>query len=493
MHICIVGTGAAGLMAACLFKEKGYVKKISLIGSPHIATIGVGESTTLNFEELHQKFDDNFSDFVRESDAAVKYGVYYHGWNPGKNWLHYFKTREQTDINGIDYLKYGISLGNKPKDIFIHDISGTKLFGYANNNEIVYEREKYMHEYPFSWHFDAGKYIKYLKTLCDQSNKIEIINDTAVSCVFKYKNNIKSISKLILNSGREVIADFYINSSGASGKSGNVFQVEYQLLTDTLLTNRALFLPLKYENKREQFHPYTIAKTMKNGWRWITPTWSRIGTGYVFSSNHVSDDDVIKEFLEDIGDSSLEPNVVDFTPRVNKETFGSNHCNIGMASGFLEPLDAPGLSIGSGTIEELAIHLNSYQNRNHIVGDLHNPNHEWNYIVNNLNLGSQNVFKFWCAFILNQYKTCHRRDTEFWRDHTSVEYDYYDFLMNNLSNPEVWPDSGSFLMFHQTLASRNIQWDTGMDDVPIALSDRDVPTMNHYDFIKDIRDGFRTV
>ena len=58
MHICIVGTGAAGLMAACLFKEKGYVKKISLIGSPHIPTIGVGESTTLNFEELNQKFDE---------------------------------------------------------------------------------------------------------------------------------------------------------------------------------------------------------------------------------------------------------------------------------------------------------------------------------------------------------------------------------------------------------------------------------------------------
>ena len=159
MHICIVGTGAAGLMAACLLKEKGYVKKISLIGSPHIPTIGVGESTTLNFEELHQKFDDNLSDFVRESDAVVKYGVYYHGWNPGKNWLHYFKTKDQTALNGVDHLLYGISLGNKPKDVFIHDIYGTKLFDYANKHQIVYEREKYFQEYPFSWHFDAGKYI----------------------------------------------------------------------------------------------------------------------------------------------------------------------------------------------------------------------------------------------------------------------------------------------------------------------------------------------
>lgn len=493
MHICIVGTGAAGLMAACLFKEKGYVKKISLVGSPHISTIGVGESTTLNFEELHQKFDDNFSNFVKESDASVKYGVYYHGWNSGKNWLHYFKTKEQTTLNGLDHLRYGISLGNKPKDVFIHNICGIKLFEYANNNQIVYEREKYMHEYPFSWHFDAGKYIKYLRSLCEQSKKIDMIYDTAISCEFKHENHIKSISKLRLKSGREINADFYINSTGASGKSGNVFQVEYQLLTDVLLTNKALFLPLNYKNKKEQFHPYTIAKTMKHGWRWITPTWSRIGTGYAFSSSHVSDDEAVKEFLEDIGDISLEPNVVDFTPKVNKETFGVNYCNIGMASGFLEPLDAPGLSIGISSVEELIIHFNSYSNRTHVIDDVHNQNHEWNIIISNLNSASRSNFSFWCAFILNQYKTCHRKDTEFWRDHTAVEYDYYDFLIRNLTNSDVWPDDGSFLMFHQTLASRNIQWDTGMDDVPIALSDRDAPTLNHYDFIKAIRDGYISV
>ena len=486
MHICIVGTGAAGLMAACLFKEKGYVKKISLIGSPHIPTIGVGESTTLNFEELNQKFDDNFSNFVRESDAAVKYGVYYHGWNPGKNWLHYFKTKEQTEICGINHLEYGISLGNKPKDIFIHDIYGKKLFDHANNHEIVYEREKYYKEYPFSWHFDAGKYIKYLKSLCEQSEKVEMIYDTAVSCEFKVENGIKSISKIKLESGSEVEANFYINSSGAKS---NVFEVEYELLTDVLLTNRALFLPLKYKNQREQFHPYTIAKTMKNGWRWITPTWSRIGTGYAFSSNHVSDDDAIKEFLEDIGDTSLEPNIVDFTPKVNTKTFISNSCNIGMASGFLEPLDAPGLSLGAGTVEELTIHLNSYDNREHIVNDLHNPNHQWNRIVDNLNAAAKNNFRFWCAFILNQYKTCHRRDTDFWKDHTAVEYEYHQYLMNNLTNPEVWPDYGASMMFHQTLAARNIQWDTGNDNVPFELYERDVPTMNHYDYIESIREG----
>ena len=133
--------------------------------------------------------------------------------------------------------------------------------------------------------------------------------------------------------------------------------------------------------------------------------------------------------------------------------------------------------------------FNSYDNREHIVNDLHNPNHQWNRIVDNLNAAAKNNFRFWCAFILNQYKTCHRRDTDFWKDHTAVEYDYHQFLINNLTNPEVWPDYGASMMFHQTLAARNIQWDTGNNNVPFELYERDVPTMNHYDYIESIREG----
>ena len=60
---------------------------------------------------------------------------------------------------------------------------------------------------------------------------------------------------------------------------------------------------------------------MKHGWRWITPTWERIGTGYVFSENHISVDEAINEFITDIGDKTIQPFVVNFKPRVNKKTF----------------------------------------------------------------------------------------------------------------------------------------------------------------------------
>tara|TARA_B100000287_G_scaffold98572_1_gene90645 strand:+ start:2626 stop:4080 length:1455 start_codon:yes stop_codon:yes gene_type:complete len=480
MHICVIGTGASGLMAACALKEQSWVERVTLIGSPKIPTIGVGESTTLNFEKWNRKFLNNFSDFIRESDAAVKYGVYYEGWNPGRGWLHHFKSEIQTESNGITQFDYGILLGNKPEDVYIHDIYGKKLFEYATNNQVVVDREKYADEFPFSWHFDAGKYIKFLLDICIMSDKVRVVFDTVVDCKYHTENNIESISGLTLESGTEVTADFYINSTGAKS---DVFKEDYVSLSDVLLTDRALFYPLEYTDREKQLHPYTIAKTMNHGWRWITPTASRIGTGYAFSSQHVSDDDAIKEFVSDIGDDSIQPNIVDFKPRYNTRPYKANSITLGMANGFLEPLDAPGLSISIMSLENVMHYLSYLDNRLHIQTDLHNPNHPWNDIVEINCEENIDMHKWWAAFILTQYKTCHRKDTDFWFDHSTVQWDYQDNLMDNLTNQSMWPDCGASMMFHQTIAARNIQWYTPTNELPFLLRERTATTTTHANYL----------
>lgn len=481
--------GAAGMMSAAAFKDRPYVKKISLIGSPHIPTIGVGESTTLAFEEFHARFEDSLKEFVTQCDAAVKYGVYYKGWNKGKSWLHYFKTEHQTDSNNIDHFDYGVLLGNKPENVFIHDIYGKKLFEYANQYQIPCKREDASKHYPFSWHFDAGKYIQYMISLCKKSNKVEFISDTVVNCDYKFKNNIESINKIKLSSGVEIEADYYIISTGSSDLNEKIFGIKYNYITNLLLTNKAIFLPLKYKNKREQFHPYTVAKTMKNGWRWITPTWSRIGTGYVFSSNHISEDEAVKELLEDIGDFNLTPNVIDFIPRYNPDCFKTNSCTVGMASGFLEPLDAPGLTMTTNSIQNLLQEFDKVSIRNHILNDPHNTNHIWNSIIRDLSVETQSIYDYWCSFILTQYKTCHRDDTNFWKDHKKVEFDFQRLLVENINNRAFWPDYGAAMMFQQTISSRNIQWKTESNQLPFKLDGPNINTMHHYDYIKNIHEG----
>lgn len=92
---------------------------------------------------------------------------------------------------------------------------------------------------------------------------------------------------------------------------------------------------------------------MKYGWRWIIPTQYRIGTGYVFSDNHISVDEATNQFLEDVGDKTIKPFVVNFNPKCNERTFKTNSCTIGMSNTFLEPLDASGVSLSIDAINML--------------------------------------------------------------------------------------------------------------------------------------------
>jgi hypothetical protein len=261
------------------------------------------------------------------------------------------------------------------------------------------------------------------------------------------------------------------------------------------LTDKALFYPMRYHNKRDQFHPYTVAKTMRHGWRWITPTWSRIGTGYVFSSRHVSVEEAIDEFRIDVGDKSITPNVVDFHPRKVRETFKANYCTLGMAAGFMEPLDAPGLNLLFHNLRQLDAFLMP-----------HLTPVDRTQAITRMNSNSSDTFNFWAAFILHQYKTCPRDDTPFWRDHRDVQFNCYSQIMDNLNNVSIRQGSPTesfqvdfasrhaFMdyephMFYHTSAGRDLTWEVSVN---LALQAHrrpdDIQLFNHFDFFRALRE-----
>ena len=484
MHVCIVGTGASGLLAANRLKELPFVSKITLIGSPKIPHIGVGESTTLNLPTAHSKFNVELKDFIKESHAAAKYGVYYKNWSK-RDWIHFFKSEIPLRKAGLSARKYLMLLGNKDPEAFIHDYYGTTIWNEVVGKNNVFPDNRglteFEEEYPHSYHFDAGQYIKFLKKLALKSNKVTFVEETVESVSF-IENGY--ITDLTLSSNLKVEADYFINTTGQSLNTKNVFNEQYESLESTLLTTKAVVYPLPYTNKREQFHPYTVAKTMKYGWRWITPTWERIGTGYTFSENHVSEDEAINEFINDIGDKTIIPNVVDFKPRVNKETFKANSCSIGMANGFLEPLDAPGLGFTNLAINNLELLLKHYStsfNSTFAVNDLY-----YRSDLKELNLFIQKQYNFWVTFILNQYKTCHRLDTAFWIDQKQVHWPDWTLAVKDLNAYcDLIKDDYNVMMLAQTIASRDIQYYTPVDRhiKPVKLPETLPITENHLDWI----------
>jgi tryptophan halogenase len=486
MHVCIVGTGASGLLVANQLKEHSFISKVTIIGSDKIPSIGVGESTTLTLPAAHSKFNVDLGEFIRESHAAIKYGVYYKNWSR-RDWIHFFKSEVPFKLTGLSARKYIMLLGNKSPETFIHDIYGSVIWNEVVKKNNVFPHNKGLeleNEYPNTYHFDAGHYIEYLKKQALKSNKIKLIEETVEHVIFK---DNQFISNLLLSNNITIEADYYVNTTGQGLRTKNIFNEQYDSLEDTLLTTKAVVYPLPYTNKREQFHPYTIAKTMKNGWRWITPTWERIGTGYTFSENHISVDEAVHEFVTDIGDKTIQPNVVDFKPRTNKQTFKVNSCSIGMANGFLEPLDAPGLALTNSTTFILEKILGNH----HLLlktGKINNIIENQNYLtsLNNANAAIKKLYTFWTTFILNQYKTCYRLDTPFWIDQKQVNWPDWNLAVKDLNAYcDIHNNDYDVMMLAQTIASRDIPFYTPVDPNirPIKLPESLPHTENHLDFI----------
>ena len=419
MKICIIGTGAAGWIACSLIKKLDFVKEITIIGSSKIPSIGVGESTTLSFVENFLDETNFLKDFVCKSDASVKYGVYYKNWAE-RDFIHHFKSNDCFARNNTTQEFWGQSLANKDFDVHIHDLIGNKLWNFIHKNEVSTNLKEHLH----SWHFDAGKFANFLKNKNINDVKVNFIEDTIVECKYSDK---KIISYVIGESNKKYKADYFVNCCGDNELNENVFDEEYFSYSNYLLTNKALVYPLEYKCKKEEFHPYTVAKTMKCGWRWITPTQSRIGTGYVFSDNHISVDEATNEFLEDIGDKSILPRLVDFVPRMNKNPFK----------------------------------------------------------VEDMNRRTLQNYNWWTSFILHQYKSCHRYDSDFWKDQKNIEFDFYSELLGCFEYiPPHLFERFEFMMLFHTTAAKDFKWNSMIPNKPFPIEDIDTETIHHLDYIQ---------
>jgi len=470
MNICIIGTGASGWIACTMLKKLSFIKNITIIGSSKIPSIGVGESTTLNFV-FSVLSNVELKNFVQETDATVKYGVYYKNWSK-RDFIYNFTSEVEEEWENL------ISLGNKDPETHIHDLRSSKLWTFIGNNEVSLDYGVHNH----SWHFDAGKFITFLKKINLQDDKVNFIDDTIIDCKFIQDK----IEYIVGENNQKYTSDYFLNCCGDNELNERVFKEEYVSLSQYLLTNKAIVYPLKYKNKKDQFHPYTVAKTMNCGWRWITPTQSRIGTGYVFSDNHISVDEAVNELLADIGDKTITPFEVNFNPKYNRKTFKSNSCTIGMANGFLEPLDAPGLALSINTIQFLMSLLK-----------VKNNNKDYKKELTKLNYNISFAYKLWASFILHQYKTSWRNDSQFWLDNKNVSCDFYDEIVDiclkKVSFDKNLYDFIKNLPIHLpsipfTTAAKDIQWKTKIDKNPLIIERVDTKTIHHLDYIQRFYD-----
>ena len=404
-NICILGGGTSGyLTAAYLRNTIPGAGKIQLIESSKIGIVGVGEGTQPYTTEFLRKCGLQPIDWMKSARATYKLGVEFNGWSDEP----YFVDNDDygSFVLGPEIPTFNYWLGKSKKEFF-NFVQSYKL-AKANKSPKLSHVMDFTHGFLApSWdavHFDAHKIGEAVKE--NIKDKIDIV-DTEITEVDTFEQGIKCLRDA---SGAEYHADLYIDCSGfKSLLLGKTLGVRYIDESENLPCNRAVAIPTQYKNPQEECHPYTKATTMKNGWRWTIPTYDRIGNGYVYSDAYCSKEDAEAELREAIGEFDAPANHLEMRIGTHEGIAHDNVVAIGLSAGFVEPLEATGITFTTKSVEFLVESL-KFSDGAWGKDNLHYINNQWLSMYYEIR-----------DFIFTHYKFASRKDTQFWRDVTSKE------------------------------------------------------------------------
>ena len=325
--ICIVGGGTAGWMTAATFSHLNPDKELTLIESPNVPTIGVGESTTQFISDWLRLLDIKPDDWMEECDATYKYSVRFENFSATEGAFHYpFIDIIETESLAISNWFVNKTLTDCPVDTFAKFYC-PQYKSIVENRIIQQDVDFYNHKVHRGYHIDAAKFANWLRI-----NKCQKVNHI-----------IKHVDKSILNEDY----DLFVDCTGFKSLLSDVYDYENWDKFDKELPNdRAWTVRLPYTNKCEQQRVYTNCTGMDNGWVWNVPLRSRIGTGYNFSSKFVSDEDALEEFKKHLGypkETLSDYRLIKFRTGLSDKPWRGKVLSIGLSGGFIEPLESNSL------------------------------------------------------------------------------------------------------------------------------------------------------
>lgn len=447
-NICIVGGGSSGWMVASTLIKYFPERNITLIESPKIPNVGVGESTTSmmrTFINSHLGIPD--TEFLPEVDGVYKQTVRFEDFKEvGDGGWHYPFGSPYFRFEGTRWETWSIKKHYYPETP-VQDFARTFVpqVTLAEQNKISENKHGQFDNFRFNqdlgYHLNANKFWKFLKEKYAMPRGVKHISAE----VLKVNVNDKGVESLELDNGQTFTADLYIDCSGfKSILLGEAMKEEFVDISYWLPNNKAWATPTPYkeEYKYEQMRPYTNCTALKNGWAWHTPVWSRIGNGYSYSDKYTTDEEALEEFkqylMSDKVPGHYTKEEVDSFPYFNvpykagyyKRNFVKNVFAIGLSGGFLEPLEGTGLLFVSTPILELCKHLKRPKITQYSIDLL---NHLMFYI-----------FEGWKDFLTSFYHLSMRDDSQYWDEITSKSY-----YLGNFKHEKDW--AGNWQNFYEAI------------------------------------------
>ncbi len=343
--IVIVGGGTAGWMSATYLATqlKASGRRVTLVESKTIPTIGVGEATVPPLVGYFRVLGISEDEFMRQSHATYKLGIKFFGWHRGDDAFWHPFGPVGGNIDGTQLFHYWLQrkLADGNEGAYT-DYSTTALLGDLEkaprslaSSSPVHDRGQY------AYHLDAGAFAEFLKREAIRRGT-QLIEDDVTDVALDERGFIKHVST---REHGELKADLYIDCSGFSAiLAEKALGDRYIDWTDLLFCDRALAAP---QPLGDAIAPYTKSTAMSAGWMWQIPLTQRSGNGYVFSSRFIDQDAAAREMAARMGVDAerLAPRLLRMKVGRRDKFWRANCIAVGLASGFVEPLESTGIFI----------------------------------------------------------------------------------------------------------------------------------------------------
>ena len=350
IRIVIAGGGTAGWMAAAAFAR--FLDKrfhITLVESEAIGTVGVGEATIPQLRLFNASLGVDENQFIAATQASIKLAIEFVGWTKGGRYMHAFGDVGRE--NGLLAFQHSWLRG-------MAEGVAKPLAPYSLNNAAALANKfqrgpartaKLLPEMPYAFHFDAGLYARFLRGLAE-SGGVQRVEGRIVSV--EREGESGDVTALKLDGERDVAGDLFLDCTGFRALLlGETLDTGFEAWSDLLPCDRAMAVP---SERARDFTPYTRATAHGAGWQWRIPLQHRTGNGIVYSSAHLSDDEAAVRLLAGLDEKPLDdPRPLRFTAGKRQSFWKHNVVALGLASGFLEPLESTSIHMIQSGIERI--------------------------------------------------------------------------------------------------------------------------------------------
>lgn len=381
-NLVILGGGATGWMTALYAQRVKPDATITVVESEDIGILGAGEGSTPHLINFLDFVGIPVSELVKHADATIKNGIKFTNWrNDNSFFYHGFYVFNNLDFSGCNLNNNAVSVDssfivNSVFDESINDASFTSKISESNKVPFVFRSQpqigvtdnilNYEGMGYFSIHFNASKLASYLKKVALSRGVVRV--EGVVDSIKSDKRG--DISALKIGS-KEIPVDFIFDCSGFAREIiGKKYSSKWKSHSDKLPVDSAVPFFLSVE-EGESIAPYTEAIAMKYGWMWKIPTKERYGCGYVYDSSLITEEEAVKEIEEYLGYEPFYPRKdkggFKFSAGYYEEPWKNNCIAVGLASGFIEPLEATSIWVTIQTLKNVFSNvevLNSLDERN---------------------------------------------------------------------------------------------------------------------------------